>query len=204
MQIKGIIPELKMSEGVARAKFYLKAMKDYPILSINTSSLFNGNIHLLEMARDMYPKKYLIRKDFIMIPRQIEESKIAGADAVLLIKDFLSLEQYIVLTNACAKLGIDFITEVTGCDMVIGSKVLVNTRDLNTGTFYSERAKNICRFYKKNIKNVNVIYASGESSDKVVKKGIADAVLIGTAFMRDTNGITNLLCALFCTCGVHT
>ena len=39
MKFEGIIPELKMSEaGMFTANYYLERMKDYPALSINTSS----------------------------------------------------------------------------------------------------------------------------------------------------------------------
>ena len=75
MKFKGIIPELKMSEGKCHQESHLGKMKDYPVLSINTSSLFDGKLEYLKLARGMYPKKFLIRKDFIMVPKQIKESK---------------------------------------------------------------------------------------------------------------------------------
>ena len=117
-----------------------------------------------------------------MIPRQIKESKEAGADAVLIIRDFLTSEQYDVLIQACEKEQIIPITETHQIDYPIGEPILVNSRNLNTGRFSKKQAEKICKMYKKSGKNV--IYASGESSDRIIKQKIADAVLIGTAFMQ--------------------
>lgn len=184
MKIKGIIPELKMSEGKHNVLYHLSKMKDYPILSINTSSLFDGELDYLKMARKMYPDKYLIRKDFIMVPLQIKESKEAGADAVLLIRNLLSENQYYTLIGACKIFKIEPITELGGSGIrkPLGKIVLINSRDLNIGEFDKELAKKRCTAYKS--AGFNVIYASGENSNKVVEKGIVDAVLIGTSFMK--------------------
>ena len=117
-----------------------------------------------------------------MIPKQVEESKIAGADAVLLIRNLLDTKQYHRLIKACIKYKIEPITEIDELYTdVVGKNILVNSRDLNTGEIDSERAERVVAQYKK---YNNVIYASGENSDRVIKKGIADAVLIGTKFMR--------------------
>jgi len=178
-KIKGIIPEVKMSainvEGVMN-------LKPYKILSVNTNSLFDGKLGLLDIIRKAFPEKFLIRKDFIMIPRQIKESKEAGADAVLIIRDFLTSNQYDVLIQTCEKEHIIPITETQQIIIHIGKIVLVNSRNLNTGKFYRKQAEEVCREYKA--WNKNVIYASGEDSDRVIKEGIADAVLIGTKFMQ--------------------
>ncbi len=183
MKLKGIIPELKMSEaGFFICNYYLEKMEDYSVLSINTSSLFKGELDYLRQARKMYPRKFLIRKDFIMIPRQIKESKEAGADAVLIIRNLLPRDQYHLLIKTCALFKIIPITEINELYTdVIGENILVNSRDLNTEEIDRKRAERVVAQYRE---YQNVIYASGENSDRVVKKGIANAVLIGTAFMK--------------------
>ena len=65
MKFKGIIPEVKMSEATLSFDEIREKVKPYPIVSINTNSLFGGDIALLMMIRRKYPKKFLIRKDFI-------------------------------------------------------------------------------------------------------------------------------------------
>lgn len=187
-KFRGIIPEAKLSEkdSCNCANCSLNRIKDYPVLSINTSSIFGGSLELLKIARNRFPKKFLIRKDFIMVPKQVKESKEAGADAVLLIRYFLSNHQYKVLLEACDEHKIISIVEVNSGTLnytINNSRVLVNSRDLNTGKFYKKRAEEVCKVFKDT--GFNVIYASGENSGRVVKEGIADAVLIGTAFMQD-------------------
>ena len=183
MKLKGIIPELKMSEA-NKDTTYFQRLKSYKVVSVNTSSLFDGELRMLKLIRRMYPKKFLIRKDFIMIPKQIKESKEAGADAVLLIRNMINTIQYNILMEACKKYKIEPITELggSGIEKALGRIVLINSRNLNTGQFNKGLAERRCIVYKS--AGYNVIYASGENSDRVVKKGIADAVLIGTAFMR--------------------
>ena len=186
MKFKGIIPELKFSEGSNQVDYFIEKFEEYPVVAVNTSSVFNGNISFMAVVRAKYPKKFIIRKDFIMIPKQIEESKEMGADAVLLIADFLTTEQYVKLTAFCKAIDIEYITEIGNVNFgIIGRNVLINSRNLNTGKFHRELAEEHCRFWKERSKSFNVIYASGEKSDRVIKKGIADAVLIGTAFMQE-------------------
>ena len=48
-----------------------------------------------------------------MIPRQVKESKEAGADAVLIILDMLNICQYNILIKACRKYKILPIIEIT-------------------------------------------------------------------------------------------
>ncbi len=199
MKLKGIIPELKMIEGSNQVGYYLDNLRPYPVISINTSGLFCGNLEMLCVARQMFPNKFIIRKDFIMVPKQIKESKEAGADAVLLIYEFLEFEQYKELIKACKKCKIMPIVEINWFGghedtwyeknklrsiQIEGSvTILVNSRDLNTGYINKKYAEYVCKRLEVNgIKDF--IYASGEKSDRVVKKGIADAVLIGTAFMQ--------------------
>jgi len=178
MKFEGIIPEIKISKGnVCWKDLYL-----FKVISVNTSSLFDGGLELLKTIRRQYPKSFLIRKDFIMIPRHIKESKEAGADAVLILGNFLTFEQYDRIIKECRRENIIPITETHYLDFSLEEPILVNSRDLNTGKFNRKQARRVCKDYKNVGKNV--IYASGENSDKVIKQGIADAVLIGTAFMQ--------------------
>lgn len=206
MKIKGIIPELKMSKRLP-ALLPLQKFEDmlqpYKIISINTSSLFEGTITNLERAKKVFPKKFIIRKDFIMIPRQIKESKEAGADAVLILYEFLKYGQYKELIKACKKYKIVPIVEISKLGHCIDPNyehsklhsilseghvtILVNSRDLNSDGKISKIDKGYAEWVCKRLKEngiKNFIYASGEKSDRVVKKGIADAVLIGTTFMN--------------------
>jgi indole-3-glycerol phosphate synthase len=181
-----IIPEIKMSEAKKGKSFeyYLKKVKPYPIITINTSSLFGGNIDMLKRARKKYPKKMIIRKDFMMIPKQIDESIKAGADYVLLLYEYLTKEQLELLKGYCYRKDIGCIIETVSYHPLLkfSDKILINSRNLNTGIIDKNKSINICKRYKN---YDSLIYASGENSNNVSDKGIAFYVLIGTAFMKE-------------------
>lgn len=181
-----IIPEIKMSEALKGKTFnyYLNKVKPYQVIAINTSSLFNGNIDMLRKARKKYPYKQIMRKDFIMIPRQIDESKKAGADWVLLLSEYLAKDQLNLLKDYCEKKYIGYIIETNSYNDSFKwrDRILVNSRNLNTGLINKGKAINVCRGYKN---GQPLTYASGEKSNDISDKGIAFYVLIGTAFMKE-------------------
>ena len=74
---------------------------------------FAGKLSYLERVREAVPLPVL-RKDFMIDPYQVAESRAAGADAVLLIAECLSDEQ---------------ITELLGLSLGLGMDVLVESHD---------------------------------------------------------------------------
>ena len=80
----------------------------------------------------------ILRKDFIIDAYQIYESKLIGADCILLIAAILSDEQLQKFTNIADQLGLDYIIEIHNKDELsrveIFSKAIigVNNRDLKT------------------------------------------------------------------------
>lgn len=183
-----IIPEIKMSEALSEKNFeyYLEKIEPYPIVSVNTSSLFDGNLKILEKVASRYQKKKIIRKDFIEIPRQIEESAISGADYVLLLVEYLKKSQLERMIEECYKEKLSPLLEVNSYKRLPSTinSVLVNSRDLNTGFIDRRKAENVCKRYMKDgIREI--IFGSNENSDEIVKRGIANYVLIGTAFMKE-------------------
>lgn len=180
-----IIPEIKMSEAVPgkSLEYYLEKARSYPIIAINTSSLFKGSIDMLEKAREMHIDKKIIRKDFILIPKQISE--FPKIDYILLLAEYLPQAQLERLIDYCHAENILPLVEVCSYkDFNQRETILVNSRDLNTGKINREKAIELCKMYKKG--GFNVVYGSGEDSDTIAKQGIADYVLIGTAFMKET------------------
>lgn len=180
-----IIPEIKMSEAKngKSLEYYLERAGKYPIIAINTSSLFKGSIPMLKKAREMYGEKKIIRKDFIMIPRQID--KFIKIDYALLLAEYLPQTQLERLGDYCHVKGILPLIEVSSYKKFKHKEmILVNSRNLNTGEINREKAIELCKEYKK--EGYNVIYGSGENSDMIARQKIADYVLIGTAFMKET------------------
>src|SRR5438046_104233 len=149
-----LIAEVKKaspSAGVIRADFdpvkiaqaYASAGAD--ALSVLTDEpYFQGKLEYLHAIRDVV-KLPVLRKDFIIDPYQVYESRAAGADAVLLIAECLETSQLIDLQILATELNMTCLIEVHDLDNlirvrdhVIGfphksySLLGINNRDLRT------------------------------------------------------------------------
>jgi indole-3-glycerol phosphate synthase len=98
---------------------------------------FGGSLHDLRAVRDAVSLP-IIRKDFIVDPRQIAESRSAGADALLLIVAALDVGLLGELLAECRVVGIEALVEAhnieeAGVAVAVGANVIgVNNRDLKT------------------------------------------------------------------------
>ncbi|MEA2001987.1 MAG: indole-3-glycerol phosphate synthase TrpC [Actinomycetota bacterium] len=98
---------------------------------------FGGSLDDLRAVRDAVSLP-IIRKDFIVDPRQIAESRSAGADALLLIVAALEVELLRELLDECHVIGIEALVEAhsikeAGVAVAVGAGVIgVNNRDLKT------------------------------------------------------------------------
>lgn len=127
---------IKDFDPVAIADDYLKG--GAAALSILTEQkFFKGNLDFISLVKRENPLPTL-RKDFIIDPYQIYESRVWGADAILLIVSILSEDALKELLSMSSELGMDALVEVhdekelkialsTGCD-IIG----INNRNLRT------------------------------------------------------------------------
>jgi indole-3-glycerol phosphate synthase len=98
---------------------------------------FGGRLEFLEAVRSV-AELPLLRKDFVIDPYQIDEARVSGADAVLLIVAALSREELGRLRQHAVSLGLDVLVEVhdeeelesalaAGADLVG-----INNRDLRS------------------------------------------------------------------------
>ncbi len=98
---------------------------------------FGGSLEDLERVARRIDVPVL-RKDFLLDPSQIQDSRNAGADAVLLIVRLLERGQLVDLLGCAAEAGLEALVEVHGIDeLVIALEVRarivgVNNRDLTT------------------------------------------------------------------------
>ena len=121
-------------DGVAIAQAYERGGAS-AISVLTEEEFFQGSLALFDEVRAAVAVP-LLRKDFIVDPYQIYESKLHGADAVLLIARTLSparLQQY---HNLCQRLKLDALVEVYDKDELakaldVGAKLIgINARDL--------------------------------------------------------------------------
>ena len=132
----------------------------------------------------------VLRKDFILDPWQVFESRVHGADAILLMLSVLDDDRWRDCFAAAAEAGVETLTEVhTRAELdralALGAPVIgINNRDL--GTLRVDLA--VTRRLAPLVPADRILVAeSGIAShrDVVSLRSLVDAFLVGTSLMRD-------------------
>jgi indole-3-glycerol phosphate synthase len=210
-RLVNLIAEVKKaspSAGVIRADFdAVKIAQAYAAAGANALSVltdeqyFQGKLEYLHAIRDVV-KLPVLRKDFIIDPYQVYESRAFGADAILLIAECLETNELIDLQILATELNLTTLIEVHDMenlirvrDRVIGfphrsySLLGINNRDLRT--FRTDLGTTLRMSELVEDRNV-LVSESGISKYEDIRK-LADAgvraVLVGESLMRsDDNG----------------
>ncbi len=140
----------------------------------------------------------ILRKDFIVDVRQIEEARAAGADAVLLIAAALQDAELVDLASAAADLGLASLVEAHSAEEIeraasAGARIVgVNSRDLETLRVDLGRALSLLPRVPSGI--LRVLESGVSTRDDVVRAADAavDAVLVGEALMRAPDPVAKL------------
>ena len=185
-------------DPVAIAKGYADAGAD--ALSVLTDEkYFQGKLEYIHAIRDVV-KLPVLRKDFIIDPYQVYESRAAGADAILLIAECLETSELIDLQILATELNLTCLIEVHDMDN------LMRVRDHVIG--FPHRSYSLLGINNRNLKNFTVdlgntlrlaelvedrsvlVSESGiRSREDVLKLHAAGvrAVLVGETLMRSEN-----------------
>jgi indole-3-glycerol phosphate synthase len=176
---------------------YEKAGAD-AISVITEPNFFLGNIKYLEEIKDIV-KVPILRKDFIIDFYQIYESKIIGADAILLICSILSHDFLKLFIELAEELGIASLVEVCNAREVeialkADAKIIgVNNRNLKT---FEVDFNNTIKLRKLVPSDKIFVSESGIKTKEqmdILKSINVDAVLIGEELMRNENNISTKL-----------
>lgn len=201
-----IIAEIKPrspSRGVIRADFEpVSCAKAYleggaaAISVLTDNHYFGGELAHLDIVRRAVPLP-LLRKDFVLDAYQIDEARVAGADAILLIVAAFpgadSAAEIRRLRERADSLGLDALVEVHDdreFEIAIesGANLIgVNNRDLGTFEVDLEVSE---RLAGRAPDGVVVVAESGIFTAKDIARlesAGADAFLVGEALMREPN-----------------
>ncbi len=157
-------------------------------LSVLTDGpFFGGSAALLQAARAAVPIPVL-RKDFVLEPYQVYESRAMGADAVLLITALLHAAALRDLVTLCHDFGMAALVEVhtaeeIGTALSAGARLIgINNRDLRT---FAVELETTARLRSHIAPGVLVVSESGIAApeDAAHLRPYVDAVLVGTALM---------------------
>jgi indole-3-glycerol phosphate synthase len=196
-----LIAEVKKaspSKGVIRSDFHpvdiarIYAENGASAISVLTESrYFQGSLDHLKDIRDAlgYDGPPLLRKDFILDPYQVYESRACGADAVLLIVAILSPEVLEELLGLSHQLGMQCLVEVHNeAELEIalksGARVIgINNRDLTDFSVDLDTTGRLRTLIPSDRIVVSESGIKGSNDMERLRRWGVDAALVGEALM---------------------
>ncbi len=167
-------------------------------LSVLTDEAFSGSLDDLRAVK-VHVDLPILRKDFIFDEFQVYESYACGANAILLIARFLTVERLKELAKKAASLGIESLIEIDReskdnildadlTDISSSALIGINNRDLDTFEVTLATFEAIAPEVKPKIPDdVPLVALSGinntEDARRMFDAG-ADALLVGTSVMN--------------------
>jgi indole-3-glycerol phosphate synthase len=193
-----VIAEIKKaspSKGVIRPNFHPEEIaiqyekKNATCLSVLTDEeFFQGSLDYLTNIRSKV-KLPLLRKDFIVDEYQIYQSKVYGADCILLIASALSDGQLMQYKEIAESIGLDVLIEIHNHEElkrilpINFSLIGINNRNLST----FEVNLNTTKELSINLKDKLIVSESGiqtkEDVSQILSYGVLN-FLVGESFMR--------------------
>lgn len=196
---ESIIAEIKKaspSAGLISKDFDpVSKAKEYELFGASALSIlteedyFQGDVQYLIDVKNA-SNLPILRKDFIIDEYQIYESKLIGADCILLIASILNDEELKIFSQIADKLCLDYIIEVHDKDELLRvknfSKAIIGVNNRNLKTFEVD-IENAIRL-RKEFKEDNIFVSeSGIKSQKDIdklKEHNINVFLIGESLMK--------------------
>ena len=202
-----VIAEIKKaspSAGIIDQDFNpVKKAKEYEEMGATALSIlteehfFMGSDKYLEDVKRI-SKLPILRKDFIISEYQIYESKLIGADCILLIASILDDDRLLSYSKLSTELNLDFIIEVHDQEELDRATVIkdsiigVNNRNLKTFEVDINNSISL----RKNFEGDNIfISESGIKSSEDIKNLMANdisAFLIGESLMKNNLNLLDI------------
>jgi len=203
-----LIAEIKKaspSEGIIRRDFDVENIAQIydkyadAISVITDNKFFLGELDSIKKVREVSSLPILC-KDFIVNGYQIYEARFYGADAILLIADVLTLKEINQFIDIAESLEMDVLLENKnksdlGKSLQTNAHIIgINNRDLSDFSIDIDKTKQLSNICKDRI----IVSESGIDAKEDIDflSEFADAVLVGTSFMKSEN-IENTIKEIF-------
>ncbi|MEN9017470.1 MAG: indole-3-glycerol phosphate synthase TrpC [Hellea sp.] len=153
---------------------------------------FQGSNEIFKKVRENTTLP-LLRKDFMIDPIQITESRVMGADCILIIMAMVNDLTANLLFNESKKMGMDALVEIHNSSELeraikLGANLIgINNRDLST---FHTSLDTFEKLSDKTPKNITLIAESGINTKldiEILEKQGAHGYLIGESLMRGNN-----------------
>ena len=199
---RAVIAEIKKaspSKGVICYNFNpIKIAKEFESAGATCMSVltdrpgFQGSNEIFKQVREN-TKLPLLRKDFMIDPIQITESRVMGADCILIIMAMVNDLTAKLLLNESKEMGMDALVETHNDSELeraikLGADLIgINNRDLRT---FQTSLATFGKLSSKAPKGTTLIAESGintRSDIKKLEKQGAHGYLIGESLMRENN-----------------
>jgi indole-3-glycerol phosphate synthase len=177
-------------DAAARARLYERS--GAVAISVLTDAGFDGRLADLEAVAPAVSVP-VVRKDFLVDPWQVWESRAAGADAALLIVSALDADELAALASESADAGLGLLVEIhgrseAGAALATGASVIgVNARDLSSLEVDVDAALSTVEWLRREAPEAWIVAESGIDGPEGVRRAReagADAVLVGEHLSR--------------------
>jgi len=194
---KGVIRHV--FDPVAIAKSY--AESGAAAISVLTDSeYFQGSLNYLAEIKKALENKLvpLLRKDFILDPYQVYQSRAYGADALLLIVSLLTVQDFHELFNLSEELGMACLVEVHKENelekaLEVGASIIgINNRDLDTFEVNIETTGRLRPLIPSGKIVVGESGIHGTADMEKMRRWGVDAVLVGEWLMKGDDVATRV------------
>lgn len=194
-----VIAEMKRkspSAGILRKDFNpAEIARDYEKASADALSVLTDRDYFGGREEDILTAKDacrlpVLRKDFIIDEIQIAESRVIGADAILLIVRILSEEKLMLFLDLAEALGLACLVETRNeaelkTALRTGAKIIgVNNRDLDTLSVDLRTSLNLAARIPKDVTRVSESGIRTREDVRALRDAGFDALLIGEALLR--------------------
>jgi len=175
-------------DPVALARAYEEAGAS-AISVITERNYFQGQLEFIEKIREATSLP-ILRKDFITDEYQVVESKLAGADAVLLICSILDWRRVLSLMSLTERLNMECLVEIHNAReldiaLIAGARLIgINNRDLQTLEVDVQTTPRLIKHIRDPIPTVSESGISKPEDLALVKEAGCQAVLIGHSLLQ--------------------